>query len=757
MLFRKTFRTIRLYLAQFISMIVMTAIGIGVFVGFNMEWYSIERNTNKFFDETGFADYRVFDEIGFSSDDLEKIKNIDGVDDATRFLSVNTTVKGTEKVLALAVSENIDVSGFVLIGDGEEYNADSEDGIWLSKQYADKNNIKLGDTITVVYKEIEISGKVLGLIKSGEFLICLPDETQLMPDFNTYGFAYISPKMLKRILGFEYYPQINISSNLDKKKMSEKIDNVFEKTMVILSNDENVSYVQTQGEIEEGKTMASVLPVLFLAIAILTMVTTMHRLAINEKTQIGILKALGFKDKKIIAHYTSFSILIGVFGTLFGIIIGYLMGYLIMNPNGTLGIYFDMPEWKLYVPFFTWIILILINALLIVIGYLSVKSMLKGSASDALRPYTPKKMKAMAIEKTKLWSKLNFGVKWNMRDIMRHKARSFMTLFGILGCTILIIASLGMKDTMNDFVDIFYEGAINYETRINISETATNEETKELASKYEGDYAGSTTVKINDQTIGLEIYNITHNRVKFIDRNMKFFELGDNGVYVCERIAKKLNIKVGDKLVFLPYGTNKSYEIIVEDIIRTLSETIIMSEKYAEKIGYDYHINLVFTNQKNIEANKNIVNTQSKSSIIKSFDTFMGLMNLMVLLLIVAALVLGAIVLYNLGVMSFMERYREMSTLKVVGFKDSKIGSLLISQNLWLTIVGIIIGVPTGVFLLKYMIEKLASEYEMKPTVNILTYILTIWLIILLSFVISLFISKKSKKIDMVESLKGID
>lgn len=757
MLFRKTFRTIKLYLAQFISMIVMTAIGIGVFVGFNMEWYSIERNTNKFFDETGFADYRVFDEKGFSSDDLEKIKNIDGVDDATRFLSVNTTVKGTEKVLALAVSENIDVSGFVLIGDGEEYNADSEDGIWLSKQYADKNNIKLGDTITVVYKEIEISGKVLGLIKSGEFLICLPDETQLMPDFNTYGFAYISPKMLKRILGFEYYPQINISSNLDKKKMSEKIDNVFEKTMVILSNDENVSYAQTQGEIEEGKTMASVLPVLFLAIAILTMVTTMHRLAINEKTQIGILKALGFKDKKIIVHYTSFSILIGVFGTLFGIIIGYLMGYLIMNPNGTLGIYFDMPEWKLYVPFFTWIILILINALLIVIGYLSVKSMLKGSASDALRPYTPKKMKAMAIEKTKLWSKLNFGVKWNMRDIMRHKARSFMTLFGILGCTILIIASLGMKDTMNDFVDIFYEGAINYETRINISETATNEETKGLANKYEGDYAGTTTVKINDQTIGLEIYNITHNRVKFIDRNMKFFKLGDNGVYVCERIAKKLNIKVGDKLVFSPYGTNKSYEIIVEDIIRTLSETIIMSEKYAEKIDCDYHINLVFTNQKNIETNKNIVNTQSKSSIIKSFDTFIGLMNLMVLLLIVAALVLGAIVLYNLGVMSFMERYREMSTLKVVGFKDSKIGSLLISQNLWLTIVGIIIGVPTGVFLLKYMIEKLASEYEMKPTVNILTYILTILLIILLSFVISLVISKKSKKIDMVESLKGID
>lgn len=126
----------------------------------------------------------------------------------------------------------------------------------------------------------------------------MPDESQLMPDYNTFGFAYISPATLKHHLGFETYTQINIKSKLGTKDITNKIEEVLNKTVIVLSKNEVVSYAQTQGEVEEGQIMASILPVLFLIIAILTMITTMHRLVINEKTQIGILKALGFKDKK---------------------------------------------------------------------------------------------------------------------------------------------------------------------------------------------------------------------------------------------------------------------------------------------------------------------------------------------------------------------------------------------------------------------------------------------------------------------------
>lgn len=757
MLIKKTIRTIRQYLAQFISMIIMTAIGIGVFAGFNMEWYSIKVNTSKFFDETNFADYRIYDEKGFKKEDLEKIKGIDGVTSATRFLSVNTTVKGTDKVLAITISENINVSGFTIMGNGEEYDENCSDGIWLSKQYADKNNISVGDEMVLTYNEKEFKGKVLGLIKSSEYLICLPDENQLMPDFNTYGFAYISPKMLEEVLGFEYYSQINIISDLKKEEISEKIDETFNRTMVVLSKDENVSFSNMKGEIEEGKTMSSVLPILFLAISVLTMITTMHRLATNEKTQIGILKALGFKDHKVIRHYTSFSVLVGIFGTILGIAIGYLMAFLIMNPNGTFGAYFDMPEWNLYMPWFVWIVIILINILLILIGYLSVKNMLTKSAAETLRPYVPKKIKPMLIERTKAWNKLGFGTKWNMRDIMRHKVRSFMTLFGVLGCTILIVASLGIKDTINDFVDEFYDKSINYESRINISELATNNEAIDLAKKYQGDYASTVPVKADDKTVTLEIYNIKYDKVKFIADNMKRIKLKDNGVYICNRIADKFNLKAGDYFSFSPYGENKIYKVYVLEVIRNLSESIIMSENYAKEIGLNYHISTVFTDYKNIETDKNISSIQSKNSIMQSFDSFMSLMYIMVALLIVSALVLGAIVLYNLGVMSFMERYREMSTLKVVGFKDKKIGGLLINQNLWLTILGIILGLPIGTWALEYLVKELASEYEMKVIINVFTYILTILMIVLLSLLISIVISKKSKKINMVESLKGLE
>lgn len=170
----------------------------------------------------------------------------------------------------------------------------------------------MGDTLTLSFRGKELSGRVAGLVYSGEYLICVRDETQLMPDYNTHGFAYISPEMYRDAMGFDYYPQLNVLSGLSKKEFTEAADAALGETLLILTKDENGSYAGASGEAEEGKTMGSVLPVLFLLIAVLTMVTTMHRLAAKEKIQIGTLKALGFKDRRILLHYTSFAAVIGV-------------------------------------------------------------------------------------------------------------------------------------------------------------------------------------------------------------------------------------------------------------------------------------------------------------------------------------------------------------------------------------------------------------------------------------------------------------
>lgn len=749
-----------LYKAQFISMIIMIALGIGIFVGFNMEWVSIDVNTSSFFEKTNFADFRIISDSGFSEDDLNKVKDIDGVSDVSRFLSVNADVEGQNgDTVALTVTENENVSKPYLIS-GKEYDAKSENGVWLSDKYAAANGFELGDDITFKYKTIDISGKVEGLIKASEYLVCVRDSSQLMPDYNTHGFAYISPVMYEKAAKMAFYPQINILSSLSKKEMAEKIDAALDKTLLVLSKDENSSYAAQQGEAEEGKTMGSVMPVLFLLIAVLTMVTTMHRLTAKEKTQIGTLKALGFKDKRILRHYTSYAFMIGIIGSALGIGLGYFVAWFLMNPNGSMGTYLDMPEWKLGIPWFCYIILAAIIVLLTLIGFLSVKQMLHGTPADALRPYTPKKVKNLLVEKTKWFHRLSFGTRWNLRDTMRHKSRTAMSLIGIIGCTLLIVGSLGMRDTMTAFLDMYYNDATNYSSRIYVSEDATDEQIQELIKKYDGDWSASVSVQLDEKAISLDVYELTTNKVRFPSAETKDFEnIGDDGAYICKRLSDEFNLKKGDTVTISPYGSDDEYTLKINGIIRSVSENIVISPKYAEKAGIAVKADSIYTSTEkaDIKAESAIKSVQSKQMIIDSFDTFNEIMNMMVAVLIVAATVLGIVVLYNLGVMSYTERYREMATLKVVGFRNRKIGKLLISQNMWVTVIGVIVGIPAGIGTLSFLVTQLASEYEMRISVSVLSIAVSAVLTFAVSLLVSLMVARKNKKIDMVEALKGAE
>lgn len=762
MLRKKRVRTFKRYRAQFVSMIIMICLGIGVFVGFNMEWYSLLKDTGYILDKTGFADYRIYSEDGFSEEDLEKIKAIEGVSDATRFLTVNASVKGDTDVVAIAVTESSQVSGVYLM-DGEPYDETSPDGLWLSDQYAKKNGIGIGDELTLTYKTLTVKGTVKGLVKAGEFLICLPDETQLMPDYNSYGFAYLSPVMLREIIpaifrniiGDNMYYQINVLSDLPKESFVKAADAALGKTMLVLSKDENISWSEAMGEVNEGKTMGAILPVLFLAIAMLTMVTTMHRITASEKTQIGTLKALGFKDRQILRHYTSYALVIALAGTIPGIALGYLLGWYIMNPSGAMGTYIDMPRWNLYMPPVCWVILILMNVLIILIGYLSAREMLSGTPAEALRPYTPKKVGHLALEETKVFKRLDFGTKWNLRDCFRHKARTGMTLFGIVGCMVLLVGGLGMNDTLNAFIRSFYEDAIGYENRINLdAESMTTQKAGELAQTYEGDWSASKSVQIRDKAVGLEIYHIANGLVRFVDSSMDYVTLPDDGCFICRRIADEFGLKPGDEISFSPYGTDSTYTATVAGIVRSMSESIVMNDMYADTLNIDYVPDTIYTNSQNIERDGMILNVQTKKAIMDSFDTFTQLMIVMVTLLVAAAVILSLVVLYNLGVMSYTERYREMATLKVVGFKDGKIARLLVGQNLWLTAVGILIGLPAGAYTLKFLIDALAGEYEMRMMIGPVTYLVSILLTFTVSLAVGWMVARKNRHIDMVAALK---
>ena len=756
MLIKKMLRTAWSYKAQFISMVLMVMLGVGVFVGFNMEWTSIEHNMFAFFDQSNFADYRLVNEKGYSQEDLEKIRSIEGVRAASRFLTVNADVKDSGgDSAALAVTTDFDVSSFVVIKGGA-YDPNSADGIWLSDRYAEQNGISVGDELSFVYRNTEITGKVAGLIKAAEQMICVRDKTQLMPDFATHGYAYISPVFYESALGYGYYPQINVLSELDKQDFFDRVNSALGQTTVILTKEDTPTYSQAAGEVSEGKAMGSILPALFLLIGLLTMVTTMHRITAKEKTQIGTLKALGFRDGRIIRHYTSFAFLVAVLGTALGVGMGYAIAWFIMNPDGMMGTYLDLPQWNLVFPWFCAAAAAAIVLVLTLIGFLSVRRMLAGTAADALRPYTPKKVKPMVIERTRLFHRLPFGTRWNMRDIVRNKARTAMSLVGIVGCTVLVLASFGMKDTMNAFLDMYYDNGLNYSCRIFLSETATKEERREVINRYNGDYGASVSVQMNGKTVSLDIYDITHDKIRIMDENAEKIDIGNDGAYICMRLGEKFGLHEGDTFTVSPFGTDDSYTLKVAGIFRSVSENVIITRAYADSLGIPYTVDSVYTDTEKgaVEASDAIKSVQSKQMIMDSFEVFLSIMDMMIYLLVGGALLLGIIVLYNLGTMSYTERYREMATLKVIGFRDRKIGRLLAGQNLALSVIGILIGIPLGALTLSYMLKTLASEYEMQMSVGALSYVFTVLLTVGMSFAVSLMVARKNRKIDMVEALK---
>ena len=184
-----------------------------------------------------------------------------------------------------------------------------------------------------------------------------------------------------------------------------------------------------------------------------------------------------------------------------------------------------------------------------------------------------------------------------------------------------------------------------------------------------------------------------------------------------------------------------------------------MTDTYANDLGVQYHIGSIYTDidSDDIEASSIISGKQDKDTIIATYDTFMDIMNIMIVILVIAAIVLGIVVLYNLGVMSYVERYRELATLKVLGFRDKTIGRLLISQNIWLTCIGVLLGLPGGTGILYLLITALASEYELSLTLGILTYSVSILLTFGVSLAVGWMVSIKNKKIDMVQALKSAE
>lgn len=748
MLKRKIIRTLLNYKAQMISMLLMIILGVGIFLGCNIEWYSIKTNRTNYYEDTGYPEYRIYKD-SFSLDELQYVKDFSDVKYATRALTTLGSLNNNTYLMLNVLEDCQNIKPLYI--DGEVYSNEA-DGIYLSDLYAKENNIKLNDYLDIEVEGFKIHEPVKGLIKSSEYLICLKDSSQLLPNYKEYAYCYLSPKMIKKYLGQAFYNTVYASSKLSPSDFEAEAFNALGASITVLSYQDETGYSGSNGEIEEGKTMALLIPTAFILIAVLTMVTTMARISTNERIQMGVLKSLGFKRKKIARHYSLYGLIIGTAGTLIGCVLAYGIAYYIINPKGPMSTYLDFPSWHLYMPWYGVLIVILLPITLGIISYLIVNSELKGTACETLKPKREKAVKASHIEKTKFFSKASFQTKWNIRDMLRHKARTIMSIIGVLFSTVLIFACMGMRDTVIDFKNTLYNENYNFENKLILNSQISNTKALDLASKYEADYEANIAIKLNDKTVVLSIINNSRNLLGIIDEKGNRLELKDGGVYVCRRI-KDDGYKINNEIDFNLYGSKEIISSKVIGVCLSMTEGIYMTENTANELGISYKIQTLYTNL-NVTVDSNVSSITTKTELLSAFNTMMEMMDSMIWILILASAILAVVVLYNLASLGYIEKIREMSTLKVIGFTNKKIAKILVVGTIWITVVGLIIGLPLGAYLLDILLRALAGEYEMNMAFGYLSYIVGIVVPFLVSLVTIYLISKKTKKLDMVSALK---
>ena len=786
MLKKKMFRDILQNKSQFITIFLMTMIGIMVYVGIEAYMDGMINAADKFYNNNNLQDLNVMG-TSFSSDDLNKIKNIENVNDAERKL-VLTGIDGDDKDKTYLISfiESNNISKFHVFS-GEEFDKNKK-GVWVDNFYAKENNLKVGDSIKIKYDTFTLNEKILGLVNVPDHIYDVKDESELVPNRKTFGFVYLSSNEIPEdyintmvtknlnipsvnyIPDFDYhdyipynYIMVDVNNKSNVNQVKNDIEDNVKSALAIVKIEDTTSYLMYQGEIDEGRSYVGIFSGLFLFIAMLSVITTMTRVVKKQKIQIGTLKALGFKKRKILFHYVGYGFWISLLAAIVGILAGrFFIGSVFLNLEMS---FFEVPNGVPIINKMSYVVAILVIIAVSFITYLTCRKELKKNPAESLRTELPTvKNGSLDITTKGIFKKLKFSSKWNLRDIIRNKFRTITGVVGIVGCCTLIVCAFGMLNSMNNFIKLQFVDLYNFNYKLTIKENISSSDLEELEKTY-----GNST----SQTLGIEIKDKNNNRkantifvddsnglVRFQDPNDKFMKLTSNdGVYVTNKLAINEGYKVGDTLVWHIYGSSKYFESKIVGINKDpQNQNITMNREYMEKLGLDYTPDSLYTNNnlENVKEIKNIVLIQNIEQLKTSMESMLSMMKKMIMLIICFAILLGSIIIYNMGILSYSEKQYQFATLKVLGFKDKRIKKIFVEQNIWIAFMSIIIGLPSGYYLTAWLFKKcLDDNFDFGVHINISTYIIATVGTFLVAYIVSKFLARKINKIDMVSSLKG--
>lgn len=566
---------------------------------------------------------------------------------------------------------------------------------------------------------------------------------------------------------------------------AQKLQDIEMPEWYVLDRNANVGYAGFVGDSEKIDAVAAVFPVFFFLVAALVCLTTMTRMVEEQRTQIGVLKSLGYKKSSIAFKYLVYANSACISGSLFGLCVGYIVFPAVIMKTYRM-LYTEIP---LQLDFNIEYALISSIAAIVCISAATIWACVRELSevpAELIRPKAPAKGKKVFLERIRpLWKRLSFTQKVTARNLIRYKKRFFMTVIGIGGCTALLLTGFGLSDSINGIVGKQFEDLQSTDLMLSIKSQASVDDaslnqflTTEMSESV---YIRQTTV---DAVCGNETFSVYLVVPEDADKMNDFMTFrhrvggesvtfpNADGVLVTEKMASKLGLEKGDTFT-LKSGDDAGVEVSVGDICENYvyNYVYMSADAYAACFGSEPEYNMVWGKylsdltpqqeedlcQRALQLDQ-VEGVTSFSQTRDSVSDMLQGLNAVVVLIVICASALAFIVLYNLTNINITERIREIATIKVLGFRDKEVNAYVYRENVVLTVIGMVVGLVLGVFLHAFVIVTAEVDMVMfVRTISPWSYVFAALLTLLFAGFVSFVTYFSLKKVDMIESLKSVE
>ena len=764
MLIRKLFRDIKSSMLQFVSMILLCMLGTFVFSGLDSAWRLIDRSNETYFKEHNLATFWI-QTPNISKQTYRRLRNMEGVSDVQeRFIAtLETTLENNPDLKVYGYDEEIRINTAKLLS-GTMLDENDIRGCLIENVFAEANGLEVGDEIS--FDGYPLHFIIRGIVISPEQIMTSKDVAAADP--LEYGFAILNRDALPTIPSTEYIIQVENGTDIDALKKQIELD---DPQAFVLGQDAINAIVRAREDAIMFENLSYVFPLLAFAVSSLILLTTLTRMIENQRVQFGTLRSLGYPNYKIALHYLSYGLFPSLIGSAFGLWFGrWLISGMIwtmVDSNMNLP-----PKLPAPISALNWFVFGLSIVLSLAVCYFVYRKSANETTASLLRPKPPKEGTRTLLEFfPAIWNKLSFNGKMIVRNMFRNKLRTIMTLVGILCCTMLMITTLGLQETIKYNVRRYYEDVVLYDMSIELIPSETSP-----LSAYQGridaDIVQGEMVRAvvlsgaGEQRDGaLYVLSNGHSLIN-LGKDYSHMTLPEHGVVMTEKLLKTLGLDKGDMLNMRLPGDDETIQVpIVDKAYSNLGQGVYMSENaWKELRKGEFTITALHIKGASEKGLQTIdlmdaVNEikypdelyQENTEILNAVTNIFTLMGC-------AAFGLAFVICYNMGILNLFERTREYATLKVLGYHGKEIKKLMIKESNIIALMGVVLGILPGIWLTEIIMVMCETENTMYPShVGIITILVACGSSYIFTRFVQWILTRNVSKIDMVSSLKSIE